>query len=597
MLRQTLFALCLLLTAGSVYGKAVFNIKKDFHATGNGHKDDTQAFLNAVKKINELKGNAVLIIPAGTYIITPQHKADGKQLLLPAALDILSFEGCTDFAIQGSRGARIRFADRLYYGSFKPDSTGRIKSLAYKTTDYQYRVAIGHGVRLKNCSKINISDLELDGNNGRMILGNEFGDTGYQIDNDGLFIENTSELTVSDCYIHHFGRDGIQILNQTPQVWNTPSQQLQLIRCRFEHNARQGLSWTGGAGLTATGCTFSYTARTSFSSAPRAGVDFEPNSGLILKDGLFRDCTFAGNAGVGIIADEGGPYSHDVRFVNCRVVSGDAAALWIKGMKFRFSGCTIQGSFLFGARAQSREDGTYFTNCHFTDSGAYYRDFKYLIESSGAKYMVFDSCDFKAAKTGLVYMSPGNVQPAEKTLFRNCRIKMNMVPDSADVRSNHSSNTIFEGATDFISSTASLKWDMGNSIISHDSSTRGAVAIKKKCSLSTYDTLIVGDDKGDATLTIEEGGALTIYPGGALAIKIGSSVVVSKGGMLCIGLEASLLIAGRLIAGEGALICLDEAAKADKTSIGNIYIRGRMNDLTMEALKKRFNNCKTDSNE
>lgn len=45
------------------------NIKTDFGAKSDGSTDDHIAFRKAAKFINERKGNTVLEIPAGTYMV------------------------------------------------------------------------------------------------------------------------------------------------------------------------------------------------------------------------------------------------------------------------------------------------------------------------------------------------------------------------------------------------------------------------------------------------------------------------------------------------------------------------------------------------
>jgi hypothetical protein len=59
-----------------------------------------------------------------------------------------------------------------------------------------------------------------------------------------------------------------------------------LINITSEYNARQGLSWVGGKGLTVTNSKFNHTGRATFMSAPGAGVDIEAEES-VCRDGMF----------------------------------------------------------------------------------------------------------------------------------------------------------------------------------------------------------------------------------------------------------------------------------------------------------------------
>lgn len=55
-----------------------WNLKRDFHATGDGQTDDSAALLKAVESIK----NGVLFIPKGTYVISKRIDISKGNLIL-----------------------------------------------------------------------------------------------------------------------------------------------------------------------------------------------------------------------------------------------------------------------------------------------------------------------------------------------------------------------------------------------------------------------------------------------------------------------------------------------------------------------------------
>ncbi|MBO9682926.1 MAG: right-handed parallel beta-helix repeat-containing protein, partial [Flavisolibacter sp.] len=423
------------------------DLKKDFRAKGDGKTDDTQAFLNAARKINELKTSVVLRIPKGNYIVHPQKPSSPESETPFLPVDVLYLKDCRNVSIVGEKGTVIRYAPPLYFGGFQKNKKG-VQKLSKRTTDWKFRVAIGHGFNLESCSNVNISSIEIDGNNPSFILGGEFGDVGMQIDNDGAFIKDCNNISLSNLYLHHFGRDGILILNRTPQNFGTASQHISLTNCRFEYNGRQGFSWGGGVGLVATNCSFNYTGKSKFSSPPGAGVDFEPNAGYIVKDGVFNNCNFKNNSGVAVLADQGGFNVSNIRFKNCLIWGEPSAAIWVKSPAFSFEDCRINGCFYFGCAARTIDEGTKFTGCIFTDANS---KNNYLVESNGSKYLLFDGCTFRASANGLLYIAANAAKTEERAVIKDCKfINLYTVPSKAGA---FTTNTDFTGKTIFLDSS------------------------------------------------------------------------------------------------------------------------------------------------
>ena len=105
------------------------NIKKDFGAKGDGSSDDHIAFRKAAKFINARKGNTVLEIPPGTYMVgqilkKPLNiKGDvwtDTNFSIPDSTDIFSLKQCTNVTIKGAAGAQVKLKDGIKFGAFDP---------------------------------------------------------------------------------------------------------------------------------------------------------------------------------------------------------------------------------------------------------------------------------------------------------------------------------------------------------------------------------------------------------------------------------------------------------------------------------------------
>ena len=562
---------------------------KSYGAVGDGKKDDTKAFLDAVKKVNELKKNVTLLIPRGNYVIKPQAQNNDPNAPPYAALNILTFSDCDNIKIQGENGTKLSFSNGLYFGAFRRKGK-EIEKLEKVTTDYRYYIAVGHGIYLNNCSKVAISSLDIDGANRNYITGGQFGDVGFQIEGDGLFMKNCSSITLVNLSLHHFGRDGLQILNQTPQGFATPSQNIQLTNCRFEYNGRQGFSWTGGVGLKATNCSFSYTGQLKFNSPPGAGIDFEPNYGYIVKDAIFTNCVFKSNEGVGVLADVGGFNVKGVQFINCTLQGEKTAALWIKSPGFSFVDCKIFGTFYFGCAATTASEGTKFIHCDFSDELSQASKTNYLVESNGARFLLFDHCTFRSGSKGIMYMSPYANTEADRTKFKDCHF----ISKQASPVGPYTTNTDFTGNTLFenIGSVAN-SWNLDNSRFVGTKGLNNTVKVKSKYILASYRPVVLGGEKEPVTIIVEQDGALFINNNAQLYINETGTLLIKKGGSLWIAPGAELLIKGKIIAEDGAFICIHHQAKLSQTSLKKISMKGKPNFSDNPQMKYGLSGCIT----
>jgi hypothetical protein len=385
---------------------------KDFGAVGDGTTNDTDAFAAASARINAL-GGGVLVIPPGTYIIGKQTLAGAFGLgYAYAASTVLSFSGCTKPVSVIGCGAILKFANGLKFGSYHP-VTGAVYSPSLPFTNYDYQAVVGNAISFVNCVSVTVEDLEIDGNIANLALGGLWGDTGRQIAAYGLYAYDNKNFHAKNIYTHHHGLDGVVIgyvgLTETSDYYPHV-----LANVRSEYNARQGLSWVGGSSLTAIGCAFNYTGRSTFSSAPTAGLDIEAESS-VCRNGLFLNCEFKDNVGLGVVADSGD--SANVTFINCKVVGTTNYATWTRKPRYVFEDCLIAGTIVNPhGSATDPASATKYIRCTVTDEasfgGAPYGN--YLIDTGGAVNAFFDSCRVVSTRSRLCYGNNG--------IFKNCQM-------------------------------------------------------------------------------------------------------------------------------------------------------------------------------
>jgi hypothetical protein len=394
---------------------------KSFGAKGDGKTDDHAAFERAANYFNKRGGRGKLVISPGTFLVGKQHytKGEGGK---PAYLgaDLLRLSGVKDMVIEGSRGSRIRYKDGLRFGAFNP-KTGKAHEHGNNYfVKGDWAAIIGHCIFLDNARNVSIRNLELDGNNGKVILGGVYGDVGRQLPHYGIFIRNSKSITVEGVKAHHFALDGICVSNKASDT----EDDIKLLNSAFEYNSRQGLSWIGGNDLKVKGCKFNYTGQGAFASNPGAGLDIEAEVGPV-RNGKFENCEFINNKGAGMVADSGdGGYCE---FKECTFWGVDSWAVWVRKPGFRFEDCTIYGSVVHGYNARTDKEATQFIDCHFEDKPYQGKEphGNFLVESNGVKRMSFTGSSFVTHKMKVAWLQLGKEhQPEEKYQFTDCRFTM-----------------------------------------------------------------------------------------------------------------------------------------------------------------------------
>jgi hypothetical protein len=394
---------------------------RELGAVGDGVTNDTAAFQQAAKAIKEA-GGGKLIIPAGTYIVGKQIHVEGEYPYYQEA-KIFAVQGINGLIIEGEDNAVIRMADGLRLGSFHKD-TGEPHYDKSTYVDSDYHVDAGVIFDIWASQNIIIRNLELDGNIQSIILGGHWGSwPGRQCSAYGLLLLQNRNVLVEDIYTHHHGLDGIQIGFGGLQESDPPTPYV-LKNVVSEYNARQGLSWVGGIGLTVRDSKFNHTGKSSFASPPGAGVDIEAENAVI-RDGLFCNSEFINNSGVGMVADaEGGGYT---RFENCTFWGTTSWSMWHTTPGMVFEDCTFYGSIVHGyGSTEHPELAARFTRCHFEDKEhpdyGVYRNFVLHLDDVGDN-VTFEACNIVANKDKPMWVTNYSVEGA-KSYFRNCTVTM-----------------------------------------------------------------------------------------------------------------------------------------------------------------------------
>lgn len=440
------------------------NIKTDFGASGDGSRNDFEAFKEAAAFFNERQGRGTLIIPPGTYIV-------GKQLdygvLLPIAyrpladgalmnpyyklgLPVLLISGCKNFTIKGENGAVLKFQNDMLLGGFFPD--GKPMPLKDKkgntlVPEANSITTIGDGLYIENCDSITISDLEIDGNSTNQTIGGNISSDGWQWGQSGIVMVEVRNCRLENLNVHHFVVDGLQIRNTTTKdIDRIDGQSIIMNKCSFDYNGRQGFSWTGGAGLKAISCTFNHTGRAynnslkkPLSTAPGAGLDIEPesdpniNTFRIVKDGVFKNCTFENNSGAGMVADiynkEEYRIAQDVSFEDCTFWGTTYWSVWVSHPGFTFTNCRIYGSAVHSFDSDKPGKETKFISCFFEDK-PYINDKgkrmppygNYLVEIADGIRTTFRDCTFTSHGKYYHYLVASKPNDDKsKFIVHNCR--------------------------------------------------------------------------------------------------------------------------------------------------------------------------------
>ena len=395
---------------GQASGKYI--TPEQFGARGDGVTNDTDAFAAMAEYVNRHGGGTIALRPT-TYIVGKQAPDRARPEYYLAAAKIMNFNGCTkSLAILGN-GARIRCADGLRFGTFDPTTAQPTNHpLPYYgggeiCTPYEVML------RIENCTgSVDISNLELDGNLPRLLIGGPWGDTGWQIRGFGIqLVNNACSEQLTNVYTHHLAQDGLYIDGVLER--DSASALENLVS---EYNARQGCTIAGGSNYSFVNCQFNHTGQDGLASAPCAGVDIEAESKAI-RDLNFSGCEFANNGGCGMLADSGD--TDGATFDSCKFIGTISFSAWPNKPHIRFSNCQFVGEVARPYGDPDAERAAQFSNCVFVDdstlspTGQVFGPGRPIGDFGTWQNVLFDGCRFDLKNDMVLPWSA-------KVIYNNC---------------------------------------------------------------------------------------------------------------------------------------------------------------------------------
>ena len=601
-----LWSLLLLAGRGLTYGQTTPVLRKDlkidFGAVGDGKINDQAAFERAADFFNQRAqtpagtGAAVLRIPKGVYVV-------GRQDANSQGVNVLQLSGCRNLTVTGDDSAttEIRYASGMRYGSFDPVTKRPFEAPNAYFTDGKYAASGGTCFVLRNCDNVQITNLAFNGNSARLEVGGHWGDTGIQLQFDGIFVNDSRRITMRRLALHHFGRDGIQVLNHLAQSLDDPRREgILLENSTCNYNGRQGLSLTGVNGFRAVNCAFSHTGRIvpastgkALFSNPGAGIDLEPQDGYVTNVRL-DNCRFVDNAGQGIVSDwvdEKYPSgTRNILITNSLLWSTTNWSAWVTQKGFLLKDCRIYGAFVHGCHAATAQEATRFVGCTFEDRPYHgqpaYGPFT-MHSDAHATRMSFTDCRFIGTHGYLIHVVPAAADTASLFHFRNCAFLYDYTQPPQGSYDKilggvFSGNTVFRDGS---RRTSPHRTDF----MLGSSSTPGTTVVRAPGSLqflapNSYYLVVGGLDIGrqlarprdSARVVVANSNALVIneMPGKVPELYIGptSRLVVKKGGALEILRHTKVTIAGQLVIEEGAYFFRDPLAQVTTTGKGRLRV-------------------------
>jgi hypothetical protein len=379
---------------------------EQFGAKGDGATNDTSAFQALARAVNEAGGGTVEFRRT-TYLVgrqTPSGKSDSLYYFQPTPL--LEFTQCSKPLVIHGNGAVLRCAPGLRFGVF--DMAGRPNNppMPYLgpglATPYRFMI-----LAEKCTGPVSISNIEIDGNLGRLQIGGRYGDTGWQVPHCGIgLVNNRGDEIIENVHCHHHGMDGLVIDGDDSAMRPLPKRAITGLVS--DYNGRQGCSLVGGRGYVFVKCKFNRTGRSAVASAPGAGVDIEAE-GKLNRDFSFTDCEFVDNYGQGMVADSGD--SEGATFSRCLFIGTTSWSTWSFKPRIRFLNCRFVGTAVRPYGDKDPERATQYIDCLFLDdpklspTGKVYLGGKAnypIVDTGDAENVLFSRCTFRLTHNGLL---------------------------------------------------------------------------------------------------------------------------------------------------------------------------------------------------
>jgi hypothetical protein len=395
-----------------------------FGAIGDGRTNDTQAFAAMSAHVNARGGGTIVLRPA-TYIVGQQQRGAGGKMPSFEPSKIIHLAKCTRAITIRGNGATLRSAPGLRYGRFDPQSgeplpNGHKLDLTNQAVPYRSLIHIAH------CSgPVEISDLELDGNLQRLLVGGKYGRGGWQAGGTGLWLfQNSGPERLARIHSHHHAQDGLIL---TPTADRAGATLVTDVTC--EYNGRQGCSVTGGRNLVFEHCKFRHTGRAGLGANPGAGVDIEAEKPPI-RDVSFHDCEFSDNLGFGLVAGSG--KSSDLRFDRCKFVGTTNWSAWPDRRAMRFRNCLFVGAINHARGDPDPELAAQFLDCTFTDDPAlsptgkvFLPEGKWIAIVLNRPNVQFRRCRFRLIAEGVLPLSQ------QQVIYADCEMSQRSAAPSA----------------------------------------------------------------------------------------------------------------------------------------------------------------------
>ncbi|HPI53523.1 MAG TPA: right-handed parallel beta-helix repeat-containing protein [Chitinophagaceae bacterium] len=386
-------------------------------------KDCTDGFIKLNAWI-ENKSDVTLLFSKGIYWV-------GRQKLSTTRVtenidNILVLKNCSNIKLIGN-GATIKYNAKLKFGTFDiktklplPRQKGFLKT--------ENAAWPGNCILIHNAKQISIENLTLDGNIQNMDIGGSYGDTGIQLWHRGIYLINSTQVTLTKLNIHHFGLDGIEISNGAI-VQKQPKHEILLKNVKCLYNGRQGLSWTGGEGLTVLNSEFSHTGKSVLASSPGCGLDIEPETGECMN-GRFVNCKFENNTGYAYGSEHFKLKISDIRFDNCIFGGSTYGALFPNNGGVEITNSTIYGQIIRpgGVSATLRvviKNSKLYDYNPYTNAALKFATNHLVDAGSHESFFDFINCEFYLSKVKLCYIETGLNANSDAPIFRNNKINFN----------------------------------------------------------------------------------------------------------------------------------------------------------------------------